>query len=83
MFTTGLVQELMKAFTVTLVHQNGHIKNIDEVEIKPLAITEKDGKRYASVIATNKTNFKIREFYGEIVGLRWIGSDDERVSFRE
>ena len=81
MFTTGLVQELGRAFTVNLIHQSGHIKDIEEVEIKPLPITEKDGKRYASVIATNKTNFKIREFYGEIVGFRWMGSDDERVNF--
>jgi hypothetical protein len=81
MFTTGLVQELTKAFTITLVHQNGQIKNIEEVEIKPLPITEKDGKRYASVMVTNKTNFKIREFYVEIVGFRWMGSDDERVNF--
>jgi hypothetical protein len=57
------------------------LRVLEEIEIKPLPITAKDGIRYASVLATNKSNSKIRKFYGEIVGFRWAGNDEERVNF--
>ena len=55
-----------------------------DIKIEHLPITGKNGLRYASVLATNKSDNKIREFYGEIVGFRWINSDfstDEKIRF--
>jgi hypothetical protein len=54
-----------------------------DLKIEPLPLIEKDGKRYASLSVINNSDNKVSEFYGQIVGFRWIDTYplEERVDF--